>query len=420
MNPSTITAKPHRVMVTGMGCLTAAGHGAAALWDSLTTRRHAMGEHGFEAFPEATARCRLAAIVTNDAIQAAWPGPGPCGGDRAAVFLIIAADQALRQAGLLKAPEQGDGVGVIVGSGAGAGDALYDAYRTFFEKGPSRMRPTAVPRCMANSLSARLAIRYRLTGPNYVVVSACASSTVAIGSAFRMLRHGMAERMLCGGVDTVADPVTRSAWERLGVLSRRPHAADAVLPYDIRRDGFVLAEGAGVLVLETETAARRRGAPVLGEIVGYGETSDATHLTQPDATGEARSIQAALNHATLRPSDIDIILGHGTATAASDRAESQALRNVFGSATDRIPVLGLKALWGHLLGASGAVEAIAGLQILCARQIPPDPLAAREPDPQCALRFGPGQPTGARLTYLMKNSFAFGGHNAVLILRARD
>ncbi len=420
MKNSASATTTSRVAVTGMGCITPAGNNVTALWDSLSTRRHAIRQRIPDGFPDAAVRCRWGSFIENDSVNEAWPGPDRCGGDRTSDLLTIAADQALRQAGIPAAPELGAGVGVIIGSGAGATEALFDAYHTFFAKGATRMRPTAVPRCMANSLSSRIAIRYGLTGPNYVVASACASSTVAIGTAFRMLRHGMAERMVCGGVETVFDPVTRSAWERLGVLSRRKDAAHAVLPYDQRRDGFVLGEGAGVLVLETVAAARRRGAVILGEIAGYGEASDATHLTLPDAAGEARSMTAALDNADIQPADIDAILGHGTATAASDRSESLAIKNVFGSATDRIPVLGLKALWGHLLGASGAVESIAGLQILRARQMPPDPIEERESDPECALRFGPNRATDAPLKYIMKNSFAFGGNNAVLIFRHSD
>lgn len=405
-----------RVVVTGMGCIFPGGNCVGDLWSGILSRRQAIRTRTVSPGAKPL-RCHLCSEIDQQSLADNWPIPGMPGPDPTCNLLSIASDQALRQAGMLGLSDLGTDVPVIIGSGAGANYAVSDAYRTYFEQGPDRIRPTTVPRCMTNSLSARIAIRYGLTGANYVINSACASATVAIGTAFRMLRHGYVQRVLCGGVDTLSDPIAVAAWDRLGVLTRRENPADAVLPFDRRRDGFVLGEGAAVLVLENLASARRRGVPIFGEIAGYGESSDALHLTQPDAAGQVRSILQALEDASVGTDRIDLIVPHGTATTANDRSEAQALQQVFGNRLSDIPVLTLKALWGHLLGASGAVEALAALVALESGIVPPDPLPYREADQECNLRFCPSDPEPRPLRYILKNSFAFGGNNAVLVLR---
>ncbi len=397
-----------------MGSLTPSGSGTDALWNGILTRQSAIRAVDL---PSMEFRCRWVAPVDRSILAAALPEDYRPGGDPAGEMLTVAADQALHQAGWQNDDLWGQDVAVLIGTGAGPTQSLHDAYAEFSKSNGRRMRPTTVPRCMANSLSAQLAIRYRLSGANYVVVSACASATVAIGTAHRMIRCGLADRVLCGGVETILDPVSRSAWDRLGVLTRNPTADGAVRPFDRRRDGFVLGEGAGALVLESMATAHRRNARIIGEIAGYGDASDATHMTQPNCNGQVRAMTRALEDAALAPADIDLIVAHGTATVANDRTEAQALHQLFGDAVAEVPVLALKPLWGHTLGASGAIESIAALQALDSERIPPDPLITREPDPACALRFAPSVAVHASLDYVMKNCFAFGGNNAVLILR---
>ncbi len=421
---ASFSPTPARVVVTGMGCIAPSGAGVDALWESLVQGRGNIGPRSDPHRDDAAAGpagCHWSASVPDAALQAAWPGPGRAGaGDRAGDLLTVAADEALRQAHCTNDDALGADVPVIIGTGGGPTQALFEAYRTFFTMGAHRTRPTTVPRCIANSLSSRIAIRYHLTGPNYVIVSACASATTAIGTAFRMIRQGLAQRALCGGTEAPFDPATISAWNRIGMLTRSDNPAQTVLPFDRRRDGFVLGEGAGVLVLESLASALERGVPVLGEITGFGESSDATHPTQPDPDGQARSMLRALQDAGITPAEISLIVGHGTATRANDLSESQALQQVFGDGIEHIPVLALKPLFGHLLGASGAIEALLTIRTLRAQVLPPDPLPAREPDPACPLLFCPDQMTSRHLDYAMKNSFAFGGNNAVIIFRAID
>jgi 3-oxoacyl-[acyl-carrier-protein] synthase II len=290
---------------------------------------------------------------------------------------------------------------------------------TYMEKGLRGIRPTTIPRCMSNAVTAQISMRFRLTGPNYVIISACTSSTNAIGTAFRMIRDGYAEQVLCGGAESLFDPATYGAWNNLGVMSRNPDPAKSCRPFDAARDGCVLGEGAAALMVESLDSARQRGARIRAELIGYGESSDAEHITSPSAEGQARAIRAALASAGIQPADIGFINAHGTATKANDTCESQSVRMALGDAADRIPVASNKSFFGHLLGAAGAIEALVTILGLESGNVPPN-LNLDNPDPACNLNFVGNAAMAIASPIAMKNSFGFGGDNAVLVLRRWD
>jgi 3-oxoacyl-[acyl-carrier-protein] synthase II len=272
---------------------------------------------------------------------------------------------------------------------------------------------------MYNAISAGISIHFKLTGANFVVVSACTSATNAIGTAFRWVRDGYAEIVLCGGADGFFDPFFFGVWNNLGVLSENPEPSRACRPFAEDRDGCVLGEGAGAMVIESFDRARARGARVRGEILGYGETSDASNLTNPSVEGQAEAMRRALADAGAEPADLAVVNAHGTATIANDVCESQSIRTALGSVVDRVPVSANKSYFGHTLGASGALETIVTLLALEAGTVPPN-LNLERPDPQCEIELVGGEPQTLGSGLAMKNSFGFGGGNGVLVLGRVD
>lgn len=407
---------PRRVAVTGVGVVCGSGLNEAELWDNLLAGRSAIAP--LRAFDAAGHAVRIASEIDDDALAAALVRRNWKPSDRALDIAIEAAGQALQQAGWVDAAPTAERqpIPVILGTGVGPAESLYTANLAFAARGVRALRPTTVPRCMANSFSSGVSIHYGLTGANYVVVSACASGTNAIGAAFRMVRHGYADVALCGGTEAFFDPFYYGVWNRLGVLSTLPDPASACRPFDADRAGCILGEGAAALVLEPLEAARDRGARIRGEILGYGETSDATHLTNPSVEGQAQAIRNALSDAGLSPADIGFINAHGTATRANDVTESASIRAALGAAAESIPVGANKSYFGHTLGASGAIEAVVTLLGLEARRVPPN-LNLDRPDPDCRLRLVGGRAEAIESPIAMKNSFGFGGGNAVLILK---
>ena len=405
-----------RVVVTGIGVVTALGLDEAAFWRNLLAGRSGIGR--ITLFDIAEYKCQNGSEVQTDRLSEALRARQLPAADRTVDMALLASAQALESASVIsgKPPYGPQNTAVIFGTGIGASHSLFQAFMSFSQKGLRGLRPTSVPRCMANAVTAQISMRFRLTGPNYVIVSACTSSTTAIGTAFRMIRDGYADRALCGGADSVFDPFVYGAWNNLGVMSKNPDPARACRPFDAARDGCVLGEGAGALVLESLDAARGRGARIRAEIGGFGESSDAEHITSPSADGQARAIRAAMEDAGLRPADIGFINAHGTATRANDECESQSIRLAFGNAADRIPVASNKSFFGHLLGAAGAVETIATILGLESGTVPPN-LNLDNPDPACNLPFVGSTAMNVSSPVAMKNNFGFGGNNAVLILR---
>jgi len=410
-------SNPRRVVITGMGTVSALGFNETELWSAMMA-----GQTGIRTITHldtAELKTTVGGTVDRERLKTALQGIRVRYTDLTVDAAILASDQALKQAGLLDGnsepvPQE---IATIFGTGAGCAESFYDSVSSFIEKGGKGIRPTTVPRCMANAVCSQIAIRYRLTGPNYVVTSACTSSTTAIGIAFRMIKDGYLDKALCGGSDTVLDPLSIIAWDRLGVMSRNPDPAKACRPFDRDRDGCVVGEGAAALVIETLDSALARGATIRAEIVGYGESSDARHITAPDAEGQARAVRAALDSAGIAPDALGTINAHGTATGANDPTECESARMVLGAAAASIPIASHKSYFGHLLGGSGAIETLTTVLTLENGIIPAN-LNLDNPDEACAgLRFAGSAPEPLQRPYALKNSFGFGGNNGVLVLR---
>jgi len=339
--------------------------------------------------------------------------------DRVAQFAVVAAHRALTSARLLADNRGPAGAGVYLGCGLGGSHAIQDAYRVYYERHTRKLKPTVVPLIMANAAAAHISMRYAMRGPSLTYAIACASSAMAIGEAFRAIRDGYLECALAGGAEAMLNDGSVAAWEGLGVLAKE-HAdgpAASSRPFARDRSGFVLGEGAALLVLESEEATRQRRGEPLAEIVGFGAASDAYNLTQPVADGQVRAMRAALSDAGLATEAIGYINAHATATQAGDKAEIDAIKTAFGEHAWRLAVSATKSMHGHLVGAAGAIEFIITLLALRNRRLPPT-ANLTAPDPECDLDCVPckGRPA-PKLEYALSNSFAFGGSNAVLIGR---
>lgn len=339
--------------------------------------------------------------------------------DRFVQFAIVAADKAVRQAGIDFESADLYRCGVIIGSGIGGLDEIEDQHSRLFDRGPDRISAFMIPKLMANAASGNVSVHWGLKGPSMAIVSACASGAQSIGSAFRTIQMGLADVMISGGTEAALTPMGIAGFARMNALSERNQAPEqASRPFDHDRDGFVLSEGAGVLVLEEMEFAKARGANILAELVGYGMSSDGMHMTAPDESGEgaSRAMQAALLDADLSPNSIDYINAHGTSTPLGDRAESQAIRTVFGAHADAVAVSSTKGQLGHLLGASGGVEAVFCVRAIETQTAPPT-INLDRPGEGCDLDYVPNQARSMRIRCVLKNSFGFGGHNACLVFR---
>jgi 3-oxoacyl-[acyl-carrier-protein] synthase II len=339
--------------------------------------------------------------------------------DRFIHLAIAAAAEALRTAELTVTPENADSIGVIIGSGIGGITTLAEGVITLQERGPSRISPFLVPAMITNMAAGQVSMLFGLKGPNYCPTSACASGAHAIGEAAEIIRRGWAAAVVAGGSEAPITPIGIASFASAKAIStRNDDPAGASRPFDADRDGFVLAEGGAMLVLEDLEFARARGARILAELVGYGLSADAYHITQPAPGGEGalRSMRAALNHASLSPDDIDYINAHGTSTPAGDIAETEAIKRLLGERAYRVPVSSSKSQFGHLLGAAGAIEAIVSILAIQEHLLPPT-INYSTPDPQCDLDYVPNAARSARVDVVLSNSFGFGGHNVSLIFR---
>ena len=340
--------------------------------------------------------------------------------DRFVQFAVVAAGEALRRSDLAINGQNAEDIGVIIGSGIGGITTLSEQFRVLADKGPRRVSPFTVPMMITDMASGQISISYGAKGPNYCVTSACASSADAIGTAYEIIRRGEAVAMLTGGAEASVTPIGVAAFASAQALSSRNDDPEhASRPFDRNRDGFIMGEGAAVLVLERLDHARARGAPILAEVLGYGATSDAFHITQPSAGGEGgvRAMRRALRQAGLAPSEIDYINAHGTSTPLNDRLETEAIKTVFGEDAYRIPISSTKSMVGHLLGAAGAIEAIASIQTINTGIIHPT-VNYQTPDPECDLDYVPNEARTAQVATCLSNSLGFGGHNSSLIFGA--
>ena len=395
------------VVITGVGAVTPLGVGARVLHERWTA--------GACAVRDGEAPCADFDVVDHMTSKEARRA------DRATQFAIAAGDEALADAGWGdELPYDPELIGCVLGTGIGGIGTLENNHDLLRDTGPDSVSPLAVPLMMSNAGSAALSLRNGLRGPVFSVVSACAAGSHAIGTALRMIQHGEAEAVVTGGAEAPLTPLSRAAFARMNALS----PTGVSRPFDARRDGFVMGEGAGVLVLEAGDAARARGARILGTMRGYGASGDAHHITAPhkEGRGGARAMSIALGDAGFTPADIDYVNAHGTSTQLNDRAETLALKLALGERASQIPISSTKSAIGHLLGAAGAVEAIATVLALRDRIAPPT-IGWEEPEEGMDLDYVPGtaQPlklSNGRPPVAISNSFGFGGHNATLCLQA--
>lgn len=407
---------PRRVVVTGMGTLNPLGNNVSSSWEAIRAGRSGIGPVTlFDAGEYVT---RIAGEVKEFDPVARFGRKEARRMARLTQLAMAAAEEALSDAGLRDAPVARDRTGVLVGSGMGALDPIHEAADTLRERGPRKVSPFFVPMMLADTPAALISIAYGLTGPNMAVYTACATGNNALGEAVAMIRRGAADIMIAGGTEACILPLAMAGFGVMGAISTRNDEPErASRPFDIGRDGFVVAEGAALLVLEERDHALARGATVYGEFLGYGSSADAWHITMPGEAGEgaAQSMHAALLDAGLDTGDIDYINAHGTSTPLNDRAETAAIKRLFGERAYGIPVSSTKSMTGHMLGAGGAMEAILCLMALRDGLIPPT-INYEEPDPDCDLDYVPNKPRAADLRVVMSNAFGLGGHNATIIM----
>ncbi|MGB9754810.1 MAG: beta-ketoacyl-[acyl-carrier-protein] synthase II [Roseiflexus castenholzii] len=406
-----------RVVVTGMGAVSPLGLDVPSLWQGIRAARSGIGP--ITLCDASNLESRIAGEVRGFDPLNYMDRKEVRRNDRFIHLAIAAATEALRTAELTATPDNADAIGVIIGSGIGGITTLAEGVITLQERGPSRISPFLVPAMITNMAAGQVSMLFGLKGPNYCPTSACASGAHAIGEAAEIIRRGWASAVVAGGSEAPITPIGIASFASAKAIStRNDDPAGASRPFDAERDGFVLAEGGAMLVLEDLEFARARGARILAEIVGYGLSADAYHITQPAPGGEGalRSMRAALKHAGLSPDDVDYINAHGTSTPAGDIAETEAIKRLLGERAYRVPVSSSKSQFGHLLGAAGAIEAIVSILAIQENLLPPT-INYTTPDPQCDLDYVPNAARPARVDTVLSNSFGFGGHNVSLIFR---
>lgn len=408
----------HRVAVTGLGVISPVGNDTATFWQSL--REGVCGIGPITRFDTADYKAKLAAEVKNfDPTRYFDSLPEARRSDLFTQYALAAAAEAMSDSDLAGHCDP-HRVGVYVGSGIGGMATFVTETNKLTERGPSRVSPLFIPMMISNMAAGAISIRYGLKGPTLPVVTACATSSNTIGEAYRAIRHGYADAILAGGAEATILPLAVAGFTNCKALSESTDPAAASLPFDARRGGFVMGEGAAMLVLESYDHALARGARIYAEVVGYGNTADAYHMTSPDpsAEGAAEAIRLAMAEAGLTAAQAETIYvnAHGTGTAMNDKTETAALKQVFGEAAYRLHISSTKSMTGHMLGATGAVEAVASVLALRDGIIPPT-LGLSVPDPDCDLNYTPGVAVSAPLTAALSTSLGFGGHNACLAFR---
>ncbi len=405
-----------RVFVTGLGVVSPIGNDTETFWSNLIAGKSGAGP--ITRFDASAYETRFACEVKDFALDGVIDRKDAKRMDRFTQFAVYASNEAMKSAGLDLAKENLDRIGVLMGSGIGGMETFEVQHKVLLERGPGRVSPFFIPMMISDMAAGQVSIQYGLRGPNFGTVSACSSGAHAIGEALRLLRAGDADVIVAGGSEATITPMALAGFSSARALSTRNDDPErASRPFDLDRDGFVIGEGAGVLVLETEAHAKQRGAARICELSGYGASADAYHLTAPseDGNGAARAMRRALKDAGMAADNVQYINAHGTSTPAGDPVEVRAVKSVFGDHARRMMMSSTKSMTGHLLGAAGGLEAVV-IALALARGVVPPTTNLEKPDPSCDLDFVPNHARQVRVTTALSNSFGFGGHNVTLAM----
>ncbi len=406
-----------RVVVTGLGLITACGNSVAETWDSLMAGRS--GADYIKKFDTEKFDVKFACEVKNfDPLTLIEKREARRMG-AFSHFAIFAADEAMKHSGLVIDESNAFDIGTYISSGIGDFWAIEREHEKLLNDGPNRVSPFFIVSAIVNLASGNVSIRFGAKGPNSATATACAAGAHAIGDSFRLIERGDADAMICGGAESAITPMSVAGFNSMKAMStNNENPQKASRPFDANRDGFVIGEGAGILILEELESAKKRGAKIYAEIVGYGMTGDGYHQTSPDPSGSGaiRVMQKAIKDAGITPEDIDYINAHGTSTPYNDASETKAIKAVFGEHTQKLAVSSTKSMTGHALGAAGGIEAVISVMSLINQKLPPT-INYENPDPNCDLDYVPNTPRDAKVDYVLSNSFGFGGTNACLIFK---
>ncbi|WP_459954244.1 beta-ketoacyl-ACP synthase II [Paenibacillus pini] len=406
----------HRVVVTGMGVVTSLGKDLDTFWNNLIEGKS--GVSHIESFDVSDYTTQIASSVKDFVPEDYLDRKEARKMDRFVQLAVVAGQAALKNSGLdIQKDADPERVGISIGSGIGGLGTWEDQHNILLEKGPKRVSPFFIPMMIANMASGQLSIMLGAKGPNTTPVTACATGSHAIGDSYKLIQRGDADVMICGGAEATIRPTGMAGFCAMRAMSTRNDEPEkASRPFDKDRDGFVMGEGAGVIVLESLEHAKKRGAHIIAEVIGYGLSGDAHHMTEPDPDGPARCMKMALRDAGIQPEDVDYINAHGTSTPVGDRSETIAIKKALGDHAYKVAISSTKSMTGHLLGAAGGVEAvICGLSLEHQKLAPT--INLDNPDPECDLDYVPNVAREAKVDITMSNSFGFGGHNATIILK---
>ena len=406
-----------KIVITGIGAVAPNGNNVDEFWSSLTAGSSGIGHITY--FDSSNHRVKIAGELSGFKPESVLDPKEIRKLDPFSVYALVATQEAISMSGLEAQSLNPDRIGVTIGTGVGGIQTLEDQQHVIDQKGARRVSPQFVPKMIANIAGGHLSIRWGLKGPNQTVTSACASATDAIGMAMRLILAGDADAMVTGGTEASVTALTIAGFANMRALSQSNESPEkASRPFDMNRDGFVLGEGAGMLVIEKESHAKKRGAAILAELAGYGSTDDAFHITQPSegGAGALKAMERAISDASLNLNEIDYINAHGTSTPYNDKNESAAIRNLFRDHCKKIKVSSTKSMTGHLLGAAGGIEAVASVKSILEQTLPPT-INYDTPDPDCTLDYVPNIAQSCNVDAILSNTFGFGGHNAVICIR---
>ena len=407
-----------RVAVTGIGLITPTGIGNKETWDAICNGRS--GIKTIERFDITEHKTKIGGEITNFNAEEFMNPKEARKTDRFIQYAVASTKLALEDAGLEITEELSPRVGTLIGTGIGGMDTFRNTVLLLKEKGPSRMSPFFIPNIITNLAAGHVSITFNAKGPNCSTTTACAASTHAIGYAMIAIQRGEADVMIAGGTEAPINPLSLGGFNAMRALStNNDDPQGASRPFDLNRDGFIIAEGSGMLILEEMEFAKKRGARIYAEVIGFGMSSDASHITAPSLGGPVRCMQAAIKEAQINPEEIDYINAHGTSTQLNDVNETRAIKEVIGDKAYNIPVSSTKSMTGHLLGAAGGIEAAFSVLAIDRGIIPPT-INYNTPDPDCDLDYVPNEARDAKITTVLSNSFGFGGTNGTLIFRKAD